>query len=164
MELEVFAPPDRSDPHTHLWRTPTEVSELPQRSGGPNCFTQRRSFTQTQTPAEGVVKEPTNTTRAFRENQMSTQNYEARQSERLHPGVVFPPPDASAPPPLRPPQISSSYHRKTVYTLAWGPAVPPLSFGECLGGVTGKAAGVTKPCETFRFRWKAELQLVQLRW
>ncbi|XP_023818197.1 gem-associated protein 5 isoform X2 [Oryzias latipes] len=29
----------------------------------------------------------------------------------------------------RPPQISSSYHRKTVYTLAWGPPVPPLSFG-----------------------------------
>ncbi|XP_024121575.1 gem-associated protein 5 isoform X2 [Oryzias melastigma] len=29
----------------------------------------------------------------------------------------------------KPPQISSSYHRKTVYTLAWGPAVPPLSFG-----------------------------------
>ncbi|MED6293161.1 hypothetical protein CHARACLAT_007880 [Characodon lateralis] len=29
----------------------------------------------------------------------------------------------------KPPQISSSYHRKTVYTLAWGPPVPPLSFG-----------------------------------
>ncbi|XP_015254322.1 PREDICTED: gem-associated protein 5 [Cyprinodon variegatus] len=29
----------------------------------------------------------------------------------------------------KPPQISSSYHRKTVYTLAWGPLVPPLSFG-----------------------------------
>ncbi|CAJ1063279.1 gem-associated protein 5 [Xyrichtys novacula] len=28
----------------------------------------------------------------------------------------------------KPPQISSSYHRKTVYTLAWGPPVPPLSF------------------------------------
>uniref|UniRef100_A0A667XMW5 Gem nuclear organelle associated protein 5 n=1 Tax=Myripristis murdjan TaxID=586833 RepID=A0A667XMW5_9TELE len=29
----------------------------------------------------------------------------------------------------KPPQISSSYHRKTVYTLAWGPPVPPMSFG-----------------------------------
>uniref|UniRef100_A0A1A7Y5I9 Gem (Nuclear organelle) associated protein 5 n=1 Tax=Iconisemion striatum TaxID=60296 RepID=A0A1A7Y5I9_9TELE len=29
----------------------------------------------------------------------------------------------------KPPQISSSYHRKTVYTLAWGPAVPPMSLG-----------------------------------
>ncbi|XP_015272563.1 PREDICTED: gem-associated protein 5 [Gekko japonicus] len=29
----------------------------------------------------------------------------------------------------KPPQISSSYHKKTVYTLAWGPPVPPLSFG-----------------------------------
>ncbi|KAM4727035.1 gem-associated protein 5 [Anableps anableps] len=29
----------------------------------------------------------------------------------------------------KPPQISGSYHRKTVYTLAWGPPVPPLSFG-----------------------------------
>nr|XP_020442714.1 gem-associated protein 5 isoform X2 [Monopterus albus] len=28
----------------------------------------------------------------------------------------------------KPPQISSSYHRKTVYTLAWGPPVPPMSF------------------------------------
>lgn len=37
---------------------------------------------------------------------------------------------ASFPP--RPPQISSSYHRKTVYTLAWGPPVPPMSFGKCL--------------------------------
>ncbi|XP_011609486.2 gem-associated protein 5 [Takifugu rubripes] len=31
------------------------------------------------------------------------------------------------------PQISSSYHRKTVYTLAWGPPVPPLSFGAAEG-------------------------------
>ncbi|XP_029956587.1 gem-associated protein 5 isoform X2 [Salarias fasciatus] len=30
----------------------------------------------------------------------------------------------------KPPQISSSYHRKTVYTLAWGPPVPPLSSGK----------------------------------
>lgn len=37
---------------------------------------------------------------------------------------------ASSPP--RPPQISSSYHRKTVYTLAWGPPVPPMSFGKYL--------------------------------
>uniref|UniRef100_A0A8C7VS29 Gem (nuclear organelle) associated protein 5 n=1 Tax=Oncorhynchus mykiss TaxID=8022 RepID=A0A8C7VS29_ONCMY len=29
----------------------------------------------------------------------------------------------------RPPQVSSTYHKKTVYTLAWGPPVPPLSFG-----------------------------------
>ncbi|KAM7161684.1 gem-associated protein 5 [Macrochelys suwanniensis] len=29
----------------------------------------------------------------------------------------------------RPPQISSTYHKKTVYTLAWGPPIPPLSFG-----------------------------------
>ncbi|XP_024921222.1 gem-associated protein 5 isoform X2 [Cynoglossus semilaevis] len=27
----------------------------------------------------------------------------------------------------KPPQISSSYHRKTVYTLAWGPPVPPVT-------------------------------------
>uniref|UniRef100_A0A8C9WZ94 Gem nuclear organelle associated protein 5 n=1 Tax=Sander lucioperca TaxID=283035 RepID=A0A8C9WZ94_SANLU len=33
----------------------------------------------------------------------------------------------------RPPQISSSYHRKTVYTLAWGPPVPPMSFGAAGG-------------------------------
>ncbi|TNM84420.1 hypothetical protein fugu_008598 [Takifugu bimaculatus] len=33
----------------------------------------------------------------------------------------------------KPPQISSSYHRKTVYTLAWGPPVPPLSFGAAEG-------------------------------
>ncbi|NXG30564.1 GEMI5 protein, partial [Dromaius novaehollandiae] len=29
----------------------------------------------------------------------------------------------------KPPQISSTYHKKTVYTLAWGPPTPPLSFG-----------------------------------
>ncbi|XP_066469603.1 gem-associated protein 5 [Tiliqua scincoides] len=29
----------------------------------------------------------------------------------------------------KPPQISSTYHKKTVYALAWGPPVPPLSFG-----------------------------------
>ncbi|XP_064205769.1 gem-associated protein 5 isoform X2 [Anguilla rostrata] len=29
----------------------------------------------------------------------------------------------------KPPQVSSTYHRKTVYTLAWGPPVPPMSFG-----------------------------------
>ncbi|XP_014685583.3 gem-associated protein 5 isoform X2 [Equus asinus] len=29
----------------------------------------------------------------------------------------------------KPPQISSTYHKKTVYTLAWGPPVPPLSLG-----------------------------------
>ncbi|KAJ7316523.1 hypothetical protein JRQ81_002685 [Phrynocephalus forsythii] len=29
----------------------------------------------------------------------------------------------------KPPQISSTFHKKTVYTLAWGPPVPPLSFG-----------------------------------
>ncbi|XP_072230388.1 gem-associated protein 5 [Leuresthes tenuis] len=29
----------------------------------------------------------------------------------------------------KPPQISNSYHKKTVYTLAWGPPVPPVSFG-----------------------------------
>ncbi|AWO99551.1 putative gem-associated protein 5 [Scophthalmus maximus] len=33
----------------------------------------------------------------------------------------------------KPPQISSSYHRKTVYTLAWGPPVPPMSFGAAEG-------------------------------
>ncbi|PKU31424.1 hypothetical protein llap_18272 [Limosa lapponica baueri] len=27
----------------------------------------------------------------------------------------------------KPPQISSTYHKKTVYTLAWGPPTPPLS-------------------------------------
>ncbi|NWV64344.1 GEMI5 protein, partial [Malurus elegans] len=31
----------------------------------------------------------------------------------------------------KPPQISSTYHKKTVYTLAWGPPTPPLtSVGE----------------------------------
>ncbi|XP_036766192.2 gem-associated protein 5 isoform X2 [Manis pentadactyla] len=29
----------------------------------------------------------------------------------------------------KPPQISSTYHKKTVYTLAWGPPIPALSFG-----------------------------------
>ncbi|TKS83312.1 Gem-associated protein 5 [Collichthys lucidus] len=33
----------------------------------------------------------------------------------------------------KPPQISSSYHRQTVYTLAWGPPVPPMSFGAAGG-------------------------------
>lgn len=36
----------------------------------------------------------------------------------------------------RPPQVSSTYHRKTVYTLAWGPPVPPLSFGKLLISVS----------------------------
>ncbi|XP_035034293.2 gem-associated protein 5 isoform X1 [Hippoglossus stenolepis] len=36
----------------------------------------------------------------------------------------------------KPPQISSSYHRKTVYTLAWGPPVPPMSFGADRGKST----------------------------
>ncbi|XP_041338011.1 gem-associated protein 5 isoform X3 [Pyrgilauda ruficollis] len=30
----------------------------------------------------------------------------------------------------KPPQISSTYHKKTVYTLAWGPPTPPLISGE----------------------------------
>ncbi|KAM6224638.1 gem-associated protein 5 [Rhynchocyon petersi] len=30
----------------------------------------------------------------------------------------------------KPPQISSTYHKKTVYTLAWGPPVPTVSLGE----------------------------------
>ncbi|NXL56409.1 GEMI5 protein, partial [Chordeiles acutipennis] len=29
----------------------------------------------------------------------------------------------------KPPQISSTYHKKTVYTLVWGPPTPPLSSG-----------------------------------
>ncbi|XP_043845101.1 gem-associated protein 5 [Dromiciops gliroides] len=29
----------------------------------------------------------------------------------------------------KPPQISSTYHKKTVYSLAWGPPVPPISLG-----------------------------------
>ncbi|XP_006894808.1 PREDICTED: gem-associated protein 5 [Elephantulus edwardii] len=29
----------------------------------------------------------------------------------------------------KPPQISSSYHKKTVYTLDWGPPIPPVSLG-----------------------------------
>ncbi|XP_017655904.1 gem-associated protein 5 isoform X1 [Nannospalax galili] len=29
----------------------------------------------------------------------------------------------------KPPQISSTYHKKTVYTLAWGPPVTPMSLG-----------------------------------
>ncbi|KAL2094789.1 hypothetical protein ACEWY4_009508 [Coilia grayii] len=29
----------------------------------------------------------------------------------------------------KPPQSSSTYHKRTVYTLAWGPPLPPLSFG-----------------------------------
>ncbi|KAK7926235.1 hypothetical protein WMY93_008545 [Mugilogobius chulae] len=31
------------------------------------------------------------------------------------------------------PEISSSYHKKTVYTVAWGPPVPPLSFSSSKG-------------------------------
>lgn len=34
--------------------------------------------------------------------------------------------------PSRPPQISSTYHKKTVYTLAWGPPLPPISLGKYL--------------------------------
>uniref|UniRef100_A0A8C0LD63 Gem nuclear organelle associated protein 5 n=1 Tax=Canis lupus dingo TaxID=286419 RepID=A0A8C0LD63_CANLU len=30
----------------------------------------------------------------------------------------------------KPPQISSTYHKKTVYTLAWGPPLPPIALGE----------------------------------
>nr|XP_057943708.1 gem-associated protein 5 isoform X2 [Doryrhamphus excisus] len=33
----------------------------------------------------------------------------------------------------KPPQISSSYHKKTVYSLAWGPSLPPVSFGSAEG-------------------------------
>ncbi|KAG8438880.1 hypothetical protein GDO86_005173 [Hymenochirus boettgeri] len=29
----------------------------------------------------------------------------------------------------KPPQISSTYHKKTVYSLCWGPPLPPVSFG-----------------------------------
>ncbi|KAM4748780.1 gem-associated protein 5 [Rhinophrynus dorsalis] len=29
----------------------------------------------------------------------------------------------------KPPQISSTYHKKTVYALSWGPPLPPVSFG-----------------------------------
>ncbi|XP_076836153.1 gem-associated protein 5 isoform X2 [Brachyhypopomus gauderio] len=29
----------------------------------------------------------------------------------------------------KPPQISSTFHRRTVYCLGWGPPIPPLSFG-----------------------------------
>ncbi|XP_041441988.1 gem-associated protein 5-like isoform X2 [Xenopus laevis] len=29
----------------------------------------------------------------------------------------------------KPPQISSTYHKKTVYSLSWGPPLPPFSFG-----------------------------------
>ncbi|XP_075458280.1 gem-associated protein 5 isoform X2 [Ascaphus truei] len=29
----------------------------------------------------------------------------------------------------KPPQTSSTYHKKTVYSLSWGPPLPPLSFG-----------------------------------
>ncbi|KAM8835184.1 gem-associated protein 5 [Synchiropus picturatus] len=36
----------------------------------------------------------------------------------------------------KPPQVSSSYHKRTVYTLAWGPPVPPLSFGAAGGKPT----------------------------
>ncbi|XP_061659471.1 gem-associated protein 5 [Syngnathoides biaculeatus] len=31
------------------------------------------------------------------------------------------------------PQISSSYHKRTVYSLAWGPPLPPMSFGAAEG-------------------------------
>lgn len=30
----------------------------------------------------------------------------------------------------KPPQISSTYHKKTVYSLAWGPPIPSMSLGE----------------------------------
>ncbi|KAE8613853.1 hypothetical protein XENTR_v10007894 [Xenopus tropicalis] len=29
----------------------------------------------------------------------------------------------------KPPQISATYHKKTVYSLSWGPLLPPFSFG-----------------------------------
>ncbi|XP_040295988.1 gem-associated protein 5 isoform X2 [Bufo bufo] len=29
----------------------------------------------------------------------------------------------------KPPQISSTYHKKTVYSMSWGPPLPPFSFG-----------------------------------
>ncbi|XP_068134406.1 gem-associated protein 5 isoform X2 [Hyperolius riggenbachi] len=29
----------------------------------------------------------------------------------------------------KPPQISSTYHKKTVYSMCWGPPLPPFSFG-----------------------------------
>ncbi|KAM9311522.1 gem-associated protein 5 [Gastrophryne carolinensis] len=29
----------------------------------------------------------------------------------------------------KPPQISSTYHKKTVYAMCWGPPLPPFSFG-----------------------------------
>lgn len=32
----------------------------------------------------------------------------------------------------RPPQVSSTYHKKAVYTLAWEPPVTPLSIGKLL--------------------------------
>uniref|UniRef100_A0A672SX40 Gem nuclear organelle associated protein 5 n=1 Tax=Sinocyclocheilus grahami TaxID=75366 RepID=A0A672SX40_SINGR len=30
----------------------------------------------------------------------------------------------------KPPQISSTYHHRTVYSLSWGPPVPPMSFAD----------------------------------
>ncbi|XP_028322979.1 gem-associated protein 5 [Gouania willdenowi] len=36
----------------------------------------------------------------------------------------------------RPPQISSSYHRRTVYSLAWGPLLPPPTSGATGGAVS----------------------------
>ncbi|XP_078712810.1 gem-associated protein 5 isoform X2 [Lampetra fluviatilis] len=33
----------------------------------------------------------------------------------------------------KPPQISSSYHKKTVYSLSWGPPVPPSPEGQASG-------------------------------
>ncbi|KAG7517124.1 gem-associated protein 5 [Solea senegalensis] len=40
----------------------------------------------------------------------------------------------------KPPQVSSSYHRRTVYTLAWGPPVPPMT------SVAGKACHSLYSC------------------
>ncbi|CAN9501079.1 unnamed protein product [Ophioblennius macclurei] len=41
----------------------------------------------------------------------------------------------------KPPHISNSYHRKTVYTLAWGPPLPPVSFAGKTGFSLYSCAG-----------------------
>ncbi|XP_037125237.1 gem-associated protein 5 isoform X1 [Syngnathus acus] len=45
----------------------------------------------------------------------------------------------------KPPQISSSYHKKTVYSLAWGPPLPPMSFGAA-AAAEGKASHSLYSC------------------
>ncbi|XP_012508635.1 PREDICTED: gem-associated protein 5 [Propithecus coquereli] len=57
----------------------------------------------------------------------------------------------------KPPQISSTYHKKTVYTLAWGPPVPPMSLGKLFT----RMAVYKMPVHT-EISWKADGKVMAL--